>query len=56
MQPYGGSEIQLEYLQKHVSKELLDKVNLTISVPEKKPLVIDKPNILWIQNIYFILH
>jgi len=52
MQPYGGSEIQLEYLQKHVSKELLDKVNLTISVPEKKPLVIDKPNILWIQNSY----
>jgi glycosyltransferase involved in cell wall biosynthesis len=52
MQPYGGSEIQLEYLQKHVSKELLDKVNLTISVPEKKPLVIDKPNVLWIQNSY----
>jgi glycosyltransferase involved in cell wall biosynthesis len=52
MQPYGGSEIQLEYLQKHVSKELLNKVNLTISVPEKKPLVIDKPNILWIQNSY----
>ena len=52
MQPYGGSEIQLEYLQKHVSKELLDKVSLTISVPEKKPLVIDKPNVLWIQNSY----
>jgi glycosyltransferase involved in cell wall biosynthesis len=52
MQPYGGSEIQLEYLQKHVSKDLLDKVNLTISVPEKKPLVIDKPNVLWIQNSY----
>jgi glycosyltransferase involved in cell wall biosynthesis len=52
MQPYGGSEIQLEYLQKHVSKKLLDKINLTISVPEKKPLVIDKPNVLWIQNSY----
>jgi len=52
MQPYGGSEIQLEYLQKHVSKELLDKVNLTISIPEKNPLVFNKPNVLWIQNSY----
>jgi glycosyltransferase involved in cell wall biosynthesis len=52
MQPYGGSEIQLEYLQKHVSKDLLDKINLTISIPEKNPLVFDKPNVLWIQNSY----
>lgn len=52
MQPYGGSEIQLEYLQKYVSKDLLDKINLTISIPEKNPLVFDKPNILWIQNSY----
>ena len=52
MQPYGGSEIQLEYLQKHVSKDLLDKINLTISIPEKTPLVFDKPNVLWIQNSY----
>ena len=52
MQPYGGSEIQLEYLRKHVSKDLLDKINLTISIPEKTPLVFDKPNVLWIQNSY----
>lgn len=52
MQPYGGSEIQLEYLQKYVSKDLLNKINLTISIPEKNPLVIDKPNVLWIQNSY----
>ena len=52
MQPYGGSEIQLEYLKKHVSKDLLDKINLTISIPEKNPLVFDKPNVLWIQNSY----
>jgi len=52
MQPYGGSEIQLEYLKKHVSKDLLDKINLTISIPEKTPLVFDKPNVLWIQNSY----
>lgn len=52
MQPYGGSEIQLEYLRKNVSKDLLDKINLTISIPEKTPLVFDKPNVLWIQNSY----
>ena len=44
MNPYGGTEIQLEYLHKYVSKELLDKVNITTSVPEKTPLLIDKTN------------
>jgi glycosyltransferase involved in cell wall biosynthesis len=52
MNPYGGTEIQLEYLHKYVSKELLDKVSITTSVPEKTPLVIDKPNILWVHNSY----
>jgi len=52
MNPYGGTEIQLEYLHKYVSKELLDKVNITTSIPEKTPLLIDKPNILWVHNSY----
>lgn len=52
MKPYGGSEIQLEYLQKYVSKDLLNKINLTISIPEKNPLTFDKPNVLWVQNSY----
>jgi glycosyltransferase involved in cell wall biosynthesis len=52
MNPYGGTEIQVEYLHKYVSKELLDKVQITTSVPEKTPLLIDKTNILWVHNSY----
>ena len=52
MNPYGGTEIQLEYLHKYVSKDLLDKVNITTSIPEKTPLVINKTNILWVHNSY----
>ena len=52
MQPFGGTEIQLEYLKKHVSSNLLNKINLTTSIPEKTPVVIDKTNVLWIQNSY----
>jgi len=52
MNPYGGTEIQVEYLHKYVSKELLDKVQITTSVPEKTPLIIDKPNVLWVHNSY----
>ena len=52
MNPYGGTEIQVEYLHKYVSKELLDKVQITTSVPEKTPLLIDKPNVLWVHNSY----
>jgi glycosyltransferase involved in cell wall biosynthesis len=52
MNPYGGTEIQVEYLHKYVSKELLDKVQITTSIPEKTPLIIDKPNVLWVHNSY----
>jgi len=52
MNPYGGTEIQVEYLHKYVNKDLLNKVKITTSVPEKTPLVIDKPNILWVHNSY----
>ena len=36
--PRGGTELQLEYLSKYVDKNLLDKVQITTSVPEKIPL------------------
>lgn len=52
MNPYGGTEIQLEYLHKYVSKDLLNKVNITASIPEKTPLLMDKTNILWVHNSY----
>jgi hypothetical protein len=46
MLPKGGTELQLEYLKKHVSSELLSKINLTTSIPEKEPVVIDRTNVL----------
>ena len=50
--PRGGTELQLEYLQKNVSKDLLDQVQITTSVPEKIPLHPTKMNILWQHNSY----
>jgi glycosyltransferase involved in cell wall biosynthesis len=50
--PKGGTEIQEAYLRKHVKKELLDKISLTTSIPEKQPLVIDRSNVLWVHNSY----
>jgi len=38
MQPYGGTEIQYDYLKKYVEIGLLDSVQITTSIPEKKPL------------------
>ena len=52
MDPKGGSELQLDFLRSHVDKELLDKFNITLSVPESKPLSKDKINILWLKNSY----
>ena len=52
MNPYGGTEIQLEYLHKYVSKDLLNKVQITTSIPEKDKLIVDKPNVLWVHNSY----
>ena len=48
----GGTELQLEYLEKYVNKELLDQVQITTSVPEKIPLHSTKLNILWQKNSY----
>ena len=53
MNPLGGTELQLGFLQKYVDNELLSKFNITTSVPEKTPLSKDKINILW-QKIVMI--
>jgi hypothetical protein len=50
--PRGGTELQFEYLRKYVSKDLLDQVQITTSVPEKIPLHPAKLNILWQKNSY----
>ena len=52
MSPKGGTEIQVAYLEKYVNKNLLNKVQITTSVPEKIPLAISKGNILWVHNSY----
>ena len=48
----GGTELQFEYLEKYVNKELLDQVQITTSVPEKILLHPTKLNILWQKNSY----
>jgi len=50
--PRGGTELQLEYLRKHVPSEILDQVQITTSVPEKEPLHPTKLNVLWQKNSY----
>ena len=50
MKPMGGTELQMAYLHKFVDKELLNKIQITTSIPEKIPLSKDKPNILWQKN------
>lgn len=52
MKPYGGTEIQFDYLKKHVDQALINSVQITTSVPEKIPLDPVKSNILWIKNSY----
>ena len=49
MQPRGATEIQMEMLHKHVSKELLDQVHICTSIPGKVPLDPDKLNI-WVKT------
>ena len=50
--PRGGTELQFEYLRKHVDAKLLDQVQICTSVPESIPLSKDKINILWQKNSY----
>ena len=48
--PRGGTELQLEYLKKHVETNLLNQVEICTSVPGKVPLHPTKLNILWQKN------
>ena len=50
MNPLGGTELQHNFLMKNVKKELLEGVQICLSVPEKTPLSKDKVNILWQKN------
>ena len=52
MKPRGATELQMEMLEKHVPKELLDQVQICTSIPGKVPIDPDKVNILWQKNSY----
>ena len=52
IEPKGGTELQLEFLQKYVDKNLLDKFQICTSVPGKIPIDKNKINILWQKNSY----
>ena len=46
MKPRGATELQHELLEKHVSKDLLDKFQICTSIPGKVPIDLNKINIL----------
>ena len=50
MDPRGATELQMEMLHKHVSKELLNQVQICTSIPGKVPIDPNKVNILWQKN------
>jgi len=50
--PKGGTELQFEFLRKHVDPAVLNQVQICTSVPEKIPLHPTKVNILWQKNSY----
>ena len=52
MKPRGATELQMEMLNKYVSKEILDQVQICTSIPGKVPLDPNKLNILWQKNSY----
>ena len=52
MKPRGATELQMEMLNKHVSKEILNQVQICTSIPGKVPLDPNKLNILWQKNSY----
>jgi glycosyltransferase involved in cell wall biosynthesis len=47
MKPLGGTELQHNFLEQYVSKDLLDKFQICTSVPGKVPLSKEKINVLW---------
>ena len=50
MKPRGATEIQHEFLEKYVPKDLLDKFQICTSIPGKVPIDPNKINILWQKN------
>jgi len=50
MQPRGATEIQMEMLNKHVDKDILNQVQICTSIPGKVPIDPNKVNILWQKN------
>ena len=50
MKPRGATEIQHEFLEKYVDKDLLSKFQICTSIPGKVPLDPNKINILWQKN------
>ena len=50
MQPRGATEIQMEMLNKHVDKNLLNQFQICTSIPGKVPIDPSKINILWQKN------
>tara|TARA_Y100000004_G_scaffold86832_1_gene97320 strand:- start:846 stop:1775 length:930 start_codon:yes stop_codon:yes gene_type:complete len=52
MEPRGATELQHEYLEKYVSKDLLKNFQICTSIPGKVPLDPNKINILWQKNSY----
>ena len=52
MEPRGATELQMEMLQKYVSKDILDQVQICTSIPGKVPIDPNKLNILWQKNAY----
>jgi len=50
--PKGGTELQFEFLRKHVDPSILNQVEICTSIPEKTPLHPNKVNILWQKNSY----
>ena len=50
MQPRGATEIQMEMLNKHVDKDLLNQFQICTSIPGNFPPSPSKINILWQKN------
>ena len=50
MKPLGGTELQHAFLEKYVSKDVLDKFQICTSIPGKVPIDPKKINILWQKN------
>ena len=50
MQPRGATELQMEMLEKHVDKDLLNQFQICTSIPGKVPIDPSKINILWQKN------